>query len=186
MMATRRSSRARPRRLTSSTTPCRRLRWCWPRRAILGTSSISAGRATLTTASLPAGSHAITARYAGAGNVPPAGSEVFVQSVGSTGWKNRATSMTVTASPNPATLGDTVTVTAQVSGSSSVAPTGQIVFMVDGVVVAEIAVTPVSATAARATLAVPGLAHGRHAISATYLGDPTYKGSTNRVTAAVN
>ena len=153
---------------------------------LLGASTISAGRATFTTTSLATGSHAITARYRGLGSVAPVRSEVFVQSVGANGWKNRATSMAVTIAPNPATVGDTVVVTADVTGSSNVAPTGRILFMVDGAVVAETAVTATSATAARATLAVPGLAHGRHAISATYLGDPTYKGSTARVTAAVN
>jgi hypothetical protein len=153
--------------------------------ALLGSSTISAGRATFPTASLAVGSHAITARYTGANGVPPARSDVFVQAVGASGWKNRTTSMTVTATPNPAVLGDSVTVTADVSGSSG-APTGRILFMVDGAVVADIAVTARSSSAARATLAVPGLAHGRHTISATYLGDPTYKGSTNRLTAVVN
>jgi hypothetical protein len=153
---------------------------------LLGTSTIAAGRATFTTTSLAAGSHAITARYRGLGSVPPVRSDVVVQSVGGSGWKNRATSMAVVVAPNPATLGDEVVVTATVTGSSNAAPTGRILFMVDGAVVAETAVTAISATAARGTLAVPGLAHGRHAISATYLGDPTYKGSTARVTAAVN
>jgi Big-like domain-containing protein len=153
--------------------------------ALLGSSAISAGRATFATASLAVGSHAVTARYTGGNGVPPARSEVFVQAVGTSGWKNRATSMVVTATPNPAVLGDSVTVTADVSGSSG-APTGRILFMVDGAVVADVAVTARSASAARATLAVPGLAHGRHTISATYLGDPTYKGSTNRLTAVVN
>ena len=153
--------------------------------ALLGSSTISAGRATFPTASLAVGSHAITARYTGANGVPPARSDVFVQAVGASGWKNRTTSMTVTATPNPAVLGDSVTVTADVSGSSG-APTGRVLFMVDGAVVADIAVTARSSSAARATLAVPGLAHGRHTISATYLGDPTYKGSTNRLTAVVN
>ena len=153
---------------------------------LLGTSPISAGRATFTTASLAAGSHAITARYTGSGGVPPAHSPVFVQSVGGTGWKNRTTSLSVTGTPNPATLGDTVLVTALVTGSSAVAPTGRILFMIDGVAVAEVAVAPVSSTAAQATFSAPGLAHGRRAISATYLGDPTYKGSTNRVTVGVN
>jgi hypothetical protein len=152
--------------------------------ALLGTSAISAGRATFTTATLPAGSHAITARYTGANGVPPVRSDVFVQAVGAAGWKNRASSMTVTASPNPAALGETVVVTADVTGASG-APTGHILFMVDGVA-NDVVATAVSGTVARATLAVPGLAHGRHTISATYLGDPTYKGSTARVTAIVN
>ena len=153
--------------------------------ALLGSSAISSGRATFPTTSLAVGSHAITARYTGGNGVPPARSEVFVQAVGASGWRNRTTSMTVTATPNPAVLGDSVTVTADVSGSSG-APTGRILFMVDGAVVADVAVTARSSSAARATLAVPGLAHGRHTISATYLGDPTYKGSTNRLTAVVN
>src|SRR6185503_6659379 len=91
--------------------------------ALLGSSAISAGRATFPTTSLAVGSHAITARYTGGNGVPPARSEVFVQAVGASGWRNRTTSMTVTATPNPAVLGDSVTVTADVSGSSG-APTG--------------------------------------------------------------
>ncbi len=153
---------------------------------LLATSPISSGRATFTTSSLATGSYAMTARYTGAAGVPPARSDVFVQSVGATGWKNRATSMAVTATPNPAALGDTVVVTADVTGSSSAMPTGHIVFMVDGVVIADIAAAPLSGTTARAAISLPGLAHGRHAVSATYLGDPTYKGSTARVTQTVN
>jgi hypothetical protein len=33
---------------------------------------------------------------------------------------------------------------------------------------------------------VPNLAHGRHTVSATYLGDATYKGSTARIVVGVN
>jgi hypothetical protein len=151
---------------------------------LLGTSPISAGRATLTTTSLAAGSHAITARYPGWGDIPPSRSEVFVQSVGAGGWKDRTTTMAI-ETPNPVALGDEVMVTAEVTGGSAT-PGGHVLFMVDGAVVAEVAVTPLSATTARASLAVPGLAHGRHAISATYLGDSNYKGSTARVIVAVN
>jgi hypothetical protein len=153
---------------------------------LLGASPISAGRATFTTSSLAAGSHAIAARYAGANGVPPSRSNVFVQAVGATGWKNRSTAMTVVATPNPALLGDSVAVSADVTGSSGAAPTGRILLMVDGVVAGEVAVTALSGSVARATVAVPGLAHGRHTISATYLGDPTYKGSTARITVTVN
>jgi hypothetical protein len=153
---------------------------------LLGTSAISSGRATFTTSSLAAGSYAITAWYTGSAGVPPARSDVFVQAVGATGWKNRATSMAIAATPNPAALGNTVVVTADVTGSSNVAPTGHILFMADGAVIADIAVAPLSGTTARAAISLPGLAHGRHAVSATYLGDPTYKGSTARVTQTVN
>jgi hypothetical protein len=153
---------------------------------LLATPAIAAGRATFTTASLAAGSHAITARYTGANGVPPSQSDVFVQAVGAAGWKNRSTTMAVAATPNPAALGDTIAVTADVTGSSGVAPSGRILFIVDGAIAADVAVTSVSGSVARATLSLPGLAHGAHTISATYLGDPTYKGSTARTTAAVN
>jgi hypothetical protein len=58
--------------------------------------------------------------------------------------------------------------------------------MVNGTVVGSIQVTAISGTASRATLSLPGLAGGRHKVSATYLGDPTYKGSSAQVVHAVN
>ena len=154
----------------------------------LGSAAISAGRATLTTATLPAGSHAITARYEGS-SAPPSSSPVLVQAVGSNGWKNRATSLGLTASANPSVLGDTVTLTATVTGSSQAAPTGRVLFMVNGEVVGDpqgVAVTFVSGTTVEATVAVVGLAHGHHNVTATYLGDSMYKGSTAAVAQIVN
>jgi hypothetical protein len=41
-----------------------------------------------------------------------------------------------------------------------------------------LSVAPASGTTAVATWSTSGLAHGRHTITATYLGDPTYRGST--------
>jgi hypothetical protein len=152
---------------------------------LLGASPISAGRATFTTSTLAAGSHAITARYPGSATLPPARSAIVVQAVGASGWKNRTSSIAVTASPSPAVLGDSIVVTATVTGSSGT-PAGRVLFIVDEKVVAEVNLAPVSGTAARAVMTVPGAAHGRHSISATYLGNSNYKGSTNRVTATVN
>jgi hypothetical protein len=147
---------------------------------LLGSSAISAGRATVSTTALAAGSHAITARYLG-GAAPPSTSPLFVQAVGLSGWKNRTTTTTLAASANPSTLGEAVVLTATVTGSSSTTPTGRVLFMVNGQVVGAaqgVAVTAVSGTSVQATLSVPGLAHGRHSITATYLGDATYKGSS--------
>jgi hypothetical protein len=49
-----------------------------------------------------------------------------------------------------------------------------------------VTVTPVSGSTARATLALSGQAGGRHKVTATYLGDSNYKGSTSAVAQTVN
>jgi len=115
---------------------------------LIGSATIAAGRATLTTSALPAGSHAITARYTGVGDVPPSRSPVFVQAVGASGWKDRATTMTLSSSANPSMIDAPVIFTADVAGSSGSIPNGRILFMVDGEVVGDpagVAVTPLSA-----------------------------------------
>jgi hypothetical protein len=155
---------------------------------LLGSGTIASGRATLTTSAFAAGSHAITARFLGSATAPPSVSPAFVQAVGATGWKNRTTTMSLTSSGNPALIGDTITFTATVSGSYG-APTGSMLFMVDGVVVGDpagVSVTTVSSTAARAALSVSGLARGRHKVSAIYLGSSNYKGSAGALTQTVN
>jgi hypothetical protein len=161
----------------------------WDGGTLLGTSTISAGRATLTTSTLANGTHAITARYLGSASAPPAVSGVLVQAVGGTSWKNRTTTATVASSANPSTLENAVTFTATIVGSSSSVPTGRVLFMVNGNVVGDpagVAVTLVSGTTVRAVLPVPGLAHGSHQVTVTYLGDINYKGSTATVTQTVN
>jgi Bacterial Ig-like domain (group 3) len=160
---------------------------------LLGTSAIYDGRATFTTSSLTAGSHAITARYLGSASVPASRSRVMVQAVGDWGWRDRSTAMTLVSSASPAQLGDTIVLTATVASYSlygwSAAPTGRILIMVNGEVVGDpagVIVTAVSASSSRVTVSVPGLAYGKHIVSATYLGDPTYKGSTTQITQSVN
>ena len=144
------------------------------------------GSATFTTTAFAAGSHAITVRYLGSASAPPAISGVFVQAVGSSGWKNRTSSTTLSASPNPSALGATVTLTANITGSSGT-PAGAVLFMVNGQVVGgPVTLTTISGSTARATFVLPGLAGGRHIVTATYLGSSNYKGSTATVTQTVN
>jgi len=154
--------------------------------ALLGTSTIVSGSAAFTTTAFTAGSHAITVRYLGSASAPPVISGVFVQAVGSNGWKNRTSSTTVSASPNPSALGASVTLTANVSGSSGT-PAGAVLFMVNGEVVGgPVTLTAISGSTAQATLVLPSLQGGRHAVTATYLGNSNYKGSTGSVTQTVN
>lgn len=154
--------------------------------ALLGSSAIVSGSATFTTTAFAAGSHAIAVRYLGSASAPPAISDVFVQAVGSSGWKNRTSSTTLSASPNPSALGATVTLTANITGSSGT-PAGAVLFMVNGQVVGgPVTLAAISGSTARATFVLPGLAGGRHIVTATYLGSSNYKGSTATVTQAVN
>ena len=125
-------------------------------------------------------------RYLGSASAPPVISGVFVQAVGAPGWKNRASSTTLSASPNPSALGATVTLTATVSGASGT-PAGAVLFMVNGQVVGgPVTLTAISGSTAEAMFALPGLAGGRHVVTATYLGSSTHKGSTATVAQIVN
>src|SRR6185295_13366982 len=106
----------------------------------------------------------------GSASAPPVISGVFVQAVGSAGWKNRTSSTTVSASPNPSAVGGTVTLTASISGPNGT-PAGAVLFMVNGTVVGgPVTLTAISGSTAQATFVMPGLSGGRHVITATYLG----------------
>jgi hypothetical protein len=154
--------------------------------ALLGTSAIVSGSAAFTTTAFAAGSHAITVRYLGSASAPPVTSGVFVQAVGAAGWKNRTSTTTLSASPNPSALGASVTLTASVTGSSGT-PAGAVVFMVNGQVAGgPVTLAAVSGSTAQATVVLPGLPGGRHLVTATYLGSSNYKGSTAAVTQTVN
>jgi hypothetical protein len=153
---------------------------------LLGTSTIASGSAAFTTTAFAAGSHAITVRYLGSPDAPPVMSGVFVQAVGSSGWKNRTSTTTLSASPNPSALGGTVMLTANVSGPNGT-PAGAVLFMVNGQVVGgPVTLTAISGSTAQATFALSGLAGGRHVITATYLGSSNYKGSTATAVQTVN
>ena len=152
---------------------------------LLATAPITAGRATFQTNSLAASSHAITVRYPGSASVPASQSGVFVQAVGEPGWKDRVSSIVISTSPSSSAPGAPVTISATVSGTTGT-PTGWILFMVNGEVVGSVEVAPITGSSSTASLSLPGLAGGRHKVSATYLGNANYKGSTAQVTHAVN
>jgi hypothetical protein len=156
---------------------------------LIGSASIASRHASLTTSWQIAGSKPVTALYVGSVSAPPARSNVLVQAVTGAAWKNRSTTLGLVASPNPATLGTTVVLTATVDGSTSTVPSGRVLFMIDGLVVGNPlgeSLTPLSGSDSRATLSVPGLAHGRHKVTATYLGNSTYRGSTGAVVETIN
>src|SRR5262249_32307697 len=93
--------------------------------AILGTGSLnSAGVATFATDTLAAGAHALTAVYGGDTNGLTSTSNSLTQNI------QQATSTTLTSSGNPSVLGQSVmfTVTVASVGTSTVTPTGSVIF----------------------------------------------------------
>ena len=94
-----------------------------------GSEALDAGVATCTTDTLDAGTHAITADYSGSDSYTASSATPLDQTVDAA-----ATSTQVLTDLNPSAFGDTVTVTATVTGvANGEIPTGSIQFTVDGV-----------------------------------------------------
>jgi hypothetical protein len=104
---------------------------------LLGTVALSDATAQLTTGSLATGGHAITARYLGNATIPPSTSPAFAQYVQPAGATTRTSTTALAASPSPATLGSTVALTATVTGSQNKAPSGVVLFVLNGSVLGQ-------------------------------------------------
>jgi hypothetical protein len=151
---------------------------------LLGSEAVSNGVARLTTAALPEGGHAIVARYLGNGSLPPSVSSALAQTVQSSGTKS--SSIDVTVSPSPAPLGTAVTITATVTGGQNKAPTGAVVFMINGSVVSEVPVVKTGNITSAAVLQTSDLPRGTHSIVAVYLADVNFRASEKLITLTVN
>jgi hypothetical protein len=137
----------------------------------LGTTALSGGVVTLTISSLAVGSHSITATYGGDSNFFGGTSTPISQSVG-----RSSTSTTLTSAPNPATLGQTVTFTAQVTASAAGPPTGSVTFRDGATVLGSAALQN-----GTATFSTAGLTAGSHAIQAAYAGDVSFAPSASAI-----
>lgn len=129
------------------------------------------GGATFSTSALAAGTHSIRAAYSGDPNFAPSVSQTTPLTVSTV-----PTSVALAAPAGPTAPGQPVTLTAYVTPTPAGAqpPTGTVVFY-DG------ATRLGSAALANgtATLAVPGLSVGSHAIAVTYAGDGNFLASTS-------
>jgi hypothetical protein len=136
----------------------------------LGSASVTNGVATLTTTVLPAGTDKLTATYPGDTN--------FVVSTASvTDIVNPAVSATtLVAGPNPAGRGQTVTLTAGVTGGGA-SPTGTVTFY-DGATVLGPGALDASG---HVTYTTATLTLGTHALTAVYAGNAIYPPSTSPV-----
>jgi hypothetical protein len=132
--------------------------------ATFGTASLAGGVATLDVATLSAGQHSLTAVYGGDANDMGSTSPVVVQTV------NRASTTTSFASsPNPSQVGQSVTLTAEVS---PVAATGTVEFLKGTT-----ALGTATLSKGKATLPVSTLTAGSHTVTAIYLGDGNHSPS---------
>jgi streptogramin lyase len=132
---------------------------------------LSNGQASISTSTLGAGNHTVTAAYSGDATFNPSAPASFTQTV-----NKLATTVTVTSSANPARSGQATIFTATVSATApgTGAPSGTVIFIIDGV-----SQPPVTLTGGTATFTTATLAPGNHSISVVYSGDATFLGSTS-------
>lgn len=133
--------------------------------AVLGTKTVSiAGIAVLTTSSLAGGSHSVTASYSGnslfAGSTSAAVNQAVTQA---------KAAVSVSSSLNPAYVGQTVTLRANVSGQHGGVPSGYVTFKQGTTILATVALVGGQAT----YMHVFGKA-GTFSVTAVYGGDVNF------------
>jgi Bacterial Ig-like domain (group 3) len=143
--------------------------------------------ATVSMAALAAGSHTITAAYSGdASFAASAVTTALTQTVNTV--SPAATSIRLTSSANPSTIDQSVGFTAIVApASGSGAPTGTVVFTIDGHAQPPVALSVVDGVD-EATASTASLTAGPHIITASYSGDTSFAPSvaTSDLTQTVN
>ena len=142
----------------------------------LGAGTLTSGVTTITTATLGAGTKSITAVYAGNSIFAGSTSSVLSQVV------DKATStVTLTSSQNPSTLGQAVTFTATVAPQFSGTPIGNVTFRDGSTILGK-----VTLTGGLASFITSSLASGEHKITATYGGSANFDPNKAELTQTVN
>ncbi len=126
------------------------------------------GAATLTTSNLAVGAHSLQAFYSGDANNPARESNIFVETINPA---TTATTTTLSATPAAATPGQTVTMTATVTGSGA---TGFVLFKEGSTTLGTVALNNGTATFSTSTLAT-----GSHTVIASYTGDSKFSASSS-------
>ena len=134
--------------------------------ATIGSAQVNGGTATLSVSTLTAGSHQIVAYYAGDGTYAAASSVTVTQLINAPSAS--PTSIVLTASPNPATTGQSVTLQAAVTPNTA---TGTVSFQDGNTAIGTDPLT--GGTAAISVVLQPG----SHAFTASYSGDAHYAAS---------
>lgn len=135
----------------------------------IGIAQLANGTASISLSSLAVGTHSITTSYQGDGAFSPSNSSPISLVI-----QKAPSSITLSASPNPAVVNTKVTFTAHVKGPRQ--PTGSVVFR-DGTRILSAAI-PVDFEGG-ATFSTTSLAAGKHSIVADYSGDSNLNLSTS-------
>jgi hypothetical protein len=146
--------------------------------AVLGSGSLNSSgvaKVTLASSSANAGSYSLVASYGGSGSYKPSSSSPVSYTLKRTG----STTTSVTASPNPATVGQNVILTATVKGGT---PTGSVNFTVNGV---SLGIGTVSGGVAKLSVPTANVNPGNYPVIAKYLGSGTESPSTSPSVLAV-
>lgn len=137
---------------------------------------LQAGQANISKSLSTAGSRSIAAVYSGDGNSQPSTSTTLTQVVNA-----QPSQVLLTSSHNPATLSQSITYVAAVTGQFGGAPTGSVTLSVNGTAVAT---SSLSNGQASFTTAFSSL--GAETISATYSGDSNNLPGSSTLTQIVN
>jgi hypothetical protein len=143
---------------------------------LLGTETLVNGVATLTTATITVGAHSIVAKYSASSTDAASESKVLTQVVNAL----TPSTTTLTSTPNPSTVGQTVMFTATVTPASGPAPAGTVNFY-------HLTTLLGSATVSGgvATFTTSALPLGTSHIHAVYVGSSEDARSTSAVIAQV-
>lgn len=143
----------------------------------LGTATVnSSGTATLNTTKMPVGTDSIIATYNGDSLNAKSSSALLQQTV------NQAQiTIKVTSSPNPSTVGQSVTFTARLASNGGL-PTGELVtFSYNGTTLGTATIA-----AGKAIFSTTSLPQGSDVVTATYAGSANYSAASASVTQKVN
>src|SRR3989449_3140947 len=141
---------------------------------VLGTATLVNGSASLVTSTLTVGTHPLTATYNGSATSAYNGSAAFAASTSPTvnqvvnAPAAAATSTSLTSTPNPSTVGQTVTLSSTVTSGAAV-PTGTVTFR-DGA----ITLGTVTLVNGSASLSISTLTAGTHPLTAAYNGSAAF------------
>ena len=148
----------------------------------LGTSTLSGGVATFTTAALPEGTDLITALYNGGASFAGSTSSALSQSVLPAG----TSTVTLSTSASPSSLGQAVTFTAEVlgwlGGTSYDPGTGSVTFYNGATALGTVSGLSWGWEAQLTSTTLP---QGTDSITAVYSGNSSYSGSTSNLLSQV-
>ncbi|HKH98943.1 MAG TPA: FG-GAP-like repeat-containing protein [Candidatus Sulfotelmatobacter sp.] len=141
---------------------------------VLGSGTLSGGQVSASATALPAGTDTVSAIYSG-------DSFYLVHTVTVTQTVQQAsTTAALVSSGNPSGVGQSVTFTATVSSATTGTPTGTVNFLDGATVIGSSALS-----GGVAAFSTSSLGLGTHSITAAYLGDSNFTGSTASVLSQV-